>query len=128
MIRAVTAARMIMTVVMLFGEKKKGQHYHTAHLFHTLHLQCMSAEPPAGRRMRQVCHRHRPRWSSEARDHNDHTSDKHSGEHSSSKVRDHGVGEDPGFAFGRRQQVSVEDAPFCIHRCISELGGSCWHL
>lgn len=54
MIRAITAARMIMTVVILFGNKKKGQRYHTAHLFHSLHLQCMSAEPAAGKRPRQV--------------------------------------------------------------------------
>lgn len=89
MIRAITTARMIMTVVVLFGEKRKDNITMQPPSFHTLHLRCAFAEPPAGRRSRRVSHKPKTRWTSEA---HDHSSDEHLGGHSLSKVGDHGAG------------------------------------
>lgn len=69
MIRAITAARMRMTVVMLFGEKRKDNITTQPTSFHTLRLRCSLQSHRQEGRSKWVSHRPRARWTSEAHDH-----------------------------------------------------------
>lgn len=90
MIRAITAARMIMTVVMLFGENRKDNITAQPTSFTPYaYAACLQSCQQEGEVEAGKSRRPRAGWTGET---HDHSSDKHSGEHLSSKVKDRVTG------------------------------------